>query len=953
MDASSGTAASNANCRRLPSANSGMTPSASTLLTSGVANLGLTNNTNKGLASANMMMMSSGGSGGATATNSPSSAVSFHHMPGMRNDVLASRMHNLSATSSSSSSPSVSMTAGGGFGGNTISSISTANYGGSSHSHSNATNMTGSGMSNTNSNNSGNNNITNNTNFMVASGNASSVSSGHNTVMTTTNSGTVMSATNINDTKNNSKVQPHHRRSSSAATDRIYEFESSPPTSEANESPILTDNQDSQIRKPIWSPVKTKGHDSSKPKDILSDTDGNTKDRAMSTPNMEYSSDGYRGRRTRAMQQEFNERRPVRRCSEFNETQLAFLESQWKEGMVSVTRECYKMIEETAECIGISPARVKRWIKDYGKANGVVVNEPVAKKRRLSVSSQKALKVETQLNSLIESSEISSKVSKKENKSKEKKKTSTKSDVDENLSKREQIVGLLGKLSHTCSSLSSLGVETACLAVNKPVVFTLGSKHGTNFLKKEKQLQNRFLGYLAKGKEQHKNNRKKLSDEVKTLFNDKFSECCGKPRNMPYARLEKDPMFIDINGFPDGMVLKRPHSYGVSDLRKILNAADKIKFHLKSPEPSRKKPNRQPQIKKETSSELTESNLSPPTLSAQSKEVPPTRKDQSKSDNVSGNTRSNNGSSPPPQLEPERPHLELNMDNKSKPDSVPKFGKLETPFSTLPKAFQTSGNSQGSDAFLHSSYMSSNAKSDNHPNKPLHTAPASTFGSKPIVSSPSFLQHRTTFGSGSSRRKALEQARSEQKLLESKTDKTSEAFRQVDPSKTDFKQLTTENKTMGKFDNSQSLESSKFKSMDSLHFKPMETSKFKGIETAKFKPMESAKFKGADSTKFKSMEASKLDKKSAESEKGDKKNIESLKSDKKSVDHPKPASKSVEANADKKESDGKSDNQSEVFIVEKVLKKRVWKGRQEVLVKWKGYTNRYNSWEPMENIFTM
>ncbi|CAE1255533.1 unnamed protein product [Acanthosepion pharaonis] len=622
MDASSGTAASNANCRRLPSANSGMTPSASTLLTSGVANLGLTNNTNKGLASANMMMMSSGGSGGATATNSPSSAVSFHHMP----------------------------------------------------------------------------------------------------------------ATNINDTKNNSKVQPHHRRSSSAATDRIYEFESSPPTSEANESPILTDNQDSQIRKPIWSPVKTKGHDSSKPKDILSDTDGNTKDRAMSTPNMEYSSDGYRGRRTRAMQQEFNERRPVRRCSEFNETQLAFLESQWKEGMVSVTRECYKMIEETAECIGISPARVKRWIKDYGKANGVVVNEPVAKKRRLSVSSQKALKVETQLNSLIESSEISSKVSKKENKSKEKKKTSTKSDVDENLSKREQIVGLLGKLSHTCSSLSSLGVETACLAVNKPVVFTLGSKHGTNFLKKEKQLQNRFLGYLAKGKEQHKNNRKKLSDEVKTLFNDKFSECCGKPRNMPYARLEKDPMFIDIDGFPDGMVLKRPHSYGVSDLRKILNAADKIKFHLKSPEPSRKKPNRQPQIKKETSSELTESNLSPPTLSAQSKEVPPTRKDQSKSDNVSGNTRSNNGSSPPPQLEPERPHLELNMDNKSKPDSVPKF---------------------------------------------------------------------------------------------------------------------------------------------------------------------------------------------------------------------------VEANADKKESDGKSDNQSEVFIVEKVLKKRVWKGRQEVLVKWKGYTNRYNSWEPMENIFTM
>lgn len=646
------------------------------------------------------------------------------------------------------------------------------------------------------------------------------------------------------------------------------------------------------------------------------------------------------------MRLDLSERRPVRRCSEFNETQLAFLESQWKVGMVSVTRECYKLIEETAECIGISPARVKRWIKDYGKANGVVVNEPVAKKRRLSVSSQKTPKVETQLNSLIESSEFSSKLSKKD-KSKDKKKGSSKSDVDENLSKREQIVGLLGKLSHTCSSLSSLGVETACLAVNKPVVFTLGSKHGTNFLKKEKQLQNRFLGYLAKGKEQHKNNRKKLSDEVKILFNEKFSESCGKPRNMPYIRLEKDPMFIDIDGFPDGMVLKRPHSYGVSDLRKILNAAEKIKFHLKSPEPNRKRLNRHPQIKKETSSDVSENNLPPPTLSAQSKEVPP-RKDQSKSDSVSGNTRSSNTSSPPPQLEPERPHLELNTDNKSKPDSVPKFGKLETPFSTLPKAFQGAGNNRGSEPFLHSSYMSSNAKSANHPNKPLHTAPASTFGSKPVVGNPSFLQHRTTFGSGSSRRKALEQARSEQKRLESKTDKTSESFQQVNQSKKDFKQLTTD-KSLGKFDNSQSLESAKFKSMDSLHFKPMESPKFKGLETPRFKPVESAKFKGSDSARFKSLEASKLDKKSTENEKAEKKNTETSKSDKKAFDHTKSVQKSVDANTDKKDSDGKS----EVFIVEKVLKKRVWKGRQEVLVKWKGYTNRYNSWEPTENIFTM
>ena len=40
----------------------------------------------------------------------------------------------------------------------------------------------------------------------------------------------------------------------------------------------------------------------------------------------------------------------------------------------------------------------------------------------------------------------------------------------------------------------------------------------------------------------------------------------------------------------------------------------------------------------------------------------------------------------------------------------------------------------------------------------------------------------------------------------------------------------------------------------------------------------------------------------------------------------------------------------QVFAAEAITKKRFRKGRTEYLVKWKGWSPKYNTWEPEENI---
>ena len=46
------------------------------------------------------------------------------------------------------------------------------------------------------------------------------------------------------------------------------------------------------------------------------------------------------------------------------------------------------------------------------------------------------------------------------------------------------------------------------------------------------------------------------------------------------------------------------------------------------------------------------------------------------------------------------------------------------------------------------------------------------------------------------------------------------------------------------------------------------------------------------------------------------------------------------------------ESNDEYYIIEKILKSRIVNGRKEFRIKWLGYTNDWNTWEPEENVRT-
>lgn len=48
----------------------------------------------------------------------------------------------------------------------------------------------------------------------------------------------------------------------------------------------------------------------------------------------------------------------------------------------------------------------------------------------------------------------------------------------------------------------------------------------------------------------------------------------------------------------------------------------------------------------------------------------------------------------------------------------------------------------------------------------------------------------------------------------------------------------------------------------------------------------------------------------------------------------------------------RTQNEETIYYVEKILKKKIIKGKEFFLVKWIGFSKKFNSWEPEESFYT-
>ncbi|XP_009883403.1 PREDICTED: general transcription factor II-I [Charadrius vociferus] len=77
-----------------------------------------------------------------------------------------------------------------------------------------------------------------------------------------------------------------------------------------------------------------------------------------------------------------------------------------------------------------------------------------------------------------------------------------------------------------------------------------------------------------------------LKQKVENLFNEKCGEALGltKPVKVPFALFESFPEVFYVEGLPDGVPFRRPSTFGIPRLEKILRNKSKIKFIIKKPE---------------------------------------------------------------------------------------------------------------------------------------------------------------------------------------------------------------------------------------------------------------------------------------------------------------------------------------------------------------------------------
>ncbi|KFV19265.1 General transcription factor II-I, partial [Tauraco erythrolophus] len=77
-----------------------------------------------------------------------------------------------------------------------------------------------------------------------------------------------------------------------------------------------------------------------------------------------------------------------------------------------------------------------------------------------------------------------------------------------------------------------------------------------------------------------------LKQKVESLFNEKCGEALGltEPVKVPFALFESFPEFFYVEGLPEGVPFRRPSTFGIPRLEKILRNKSKLKFVIKKPD---------------------------------------------------------------------------------------------------------------------------------------------------------------------------------------------------------------------------------------------------------------------------------------------------------------------------------------------------------------------------------
>uniref|UniRef100_A0A8C5QIJ4 Ral transcription factor IIi n=1 Tax=Leptobrachium leishanense TaxID=445787 RepID=A0A8C5QIJ4_9ANUR len=114
--------------------------------------------------------------------------------------------------------------------------------------------------------------------------------------------------------------------------------------------------------------------------------------------------------------------------------------------------------------------------------------------------------------------------------------------------------------------------------ISNPIVLPTPQTNGSNMSGRPRAREFSFEAWNAKITD--------LKQKVETLFDEKCGEALGlnEPFKVPFALFESYPEDFYVEGLPEGVPFRRPSTFGIPRLEKILRNRSKIKFVIKKPQ---------------------------------------------------------------------------------------------------------------------------------------------------------------------------------------------------------------------------------------------------------------------------------------------------------------------------------------------------------------------------------